>query len=623
MIADEYVDMEFGTGCVKITPAHDPNDFEVGKRHGLKEIVILNDDATVNVPGPYFGMDRYEARKAMVEDLKEQGLLVKVVPHSHNVGTHDRCKTTVEPMVKQQWFVKMEEMAKPAIEALKSGELKFVPENYGKTYLHWLENIRDWCISRQLWWGHRIPAYYCEECGHLHVAKAKPEKCEKCGCTSLKQDEDTLDTWFSSALWPFSTLGWPKQTEDLEYFYPTDVLVTGYDIIFFWVIRMVFSGIEQTGKCPFHTVLIHGLVRDSQGRKMSKSLGNGIDPLEVIDKYGADALRMTLITGNAPGNDMRFYWERVENSRNFANKVWNASRFIMMNIEKAPDVSGVTLENLTMADRWILSKVNTLAKDVTENLDKYELGIALQKVYDFIWEEFCDWYIEMVKPRLYDDGDTTKAAAIWTLKTVLINALKLLHPFMPFISEEIFCNLQDEEETIMVSSWPVYREEWSFAGEEKATEVIKEAVRAIRGVRTSMNVPPSKKAAVYVVSEDGELRDIFETSKNFFATLGYASHVTVQEDKTGISEDAVSAVIPKAAIYMPFADLVDLEKEIARLKAEEKRLEGELKRSNGMLSNEKFISKAPKDKIEAERAKLEKYTQMMEQVKARLAQLEK
>ena len=623
VIADEYVDMEFGTGCVKITPAHDPNDFEVGKRHGLEEIVILNDDATVNVPGPYFGMDRYEARKAMVEDLKEQGLLVKVVPHSHNVGTHDRCKTTVEPMVKQQWFVKMEEMAKPAIEALKTGELKFVPENYGKTYLHWLENIRDWCISRQLWWGHRIPAYYCEECGHLHVAKAKPEKCEKCGCTSLKQDEDTLDTWFSSALWPFSTLGWPKQTEDLEYFYPTDVLVTGYDIIFFWVIRMVFSGIEQTGKCPFHTVLIHGLVRDSQGRKMSKSLGNGIDPLEVIDKYGADALRMTLITGNAPGNDMRFYWERVENSRNFANKVWNASRFIMMNIEKAPDVSGVTLESLTMADRWILSKVNTLAKDVTENLDKYELGIALQKVYDFIWEEFCDWYIEMVKPRLYDDGDTTKAAAIWTLKTVLINALKLLHPFMPFISEEIFCNLQDEEETIMVSSWPVYREEWSFAGEEKATEVIKEAVRAIRGVRTSMNVPPSKKAAVYVVSEDGELRDIFETSKNFFATLGYASHVTVQEDKTGISEDAVSAVIPKAAIYMPFADLVDLEKEIARLKAEEKRLEGELKRSNGMLSNEKFISKAPKDKIEAERAKLEKYTQMMEQVKARLAQLEK
>ncbi len=559
----------------------------------------------------------------MVEDLKEQGLLVKVVPHSHNVGTHDRCKTTVEPMVKQQWFVKMEEMAKPAIEALKTGELKFVPENYGKTYLHWLENIRDWCISRQLWWGHRIPAYYCEECGHLHVAKAKPEKCEKCGCTSLKQDEDTLDTWFSSALWPFSTLGWPKQTEDLEYFYPTDVLVTGYDIIFFWVIRMVFSGIEQTGKCPFHTVLIHGLVRDSQGRKMSKSLGNGIDPLEVIDKYGADALRMTLITGNAPGNDMRFYWERVENSRNFANKVWNASRFIMMNIEKAPDVSGVTLESLTMADRWILSKVNTLAKDVTENLDKYELGIALQKVYDFIWEEFCDWYIEMVKPRLYDDGDTTKAAAIWTLKTVLINALKLLHPFMPFISEEIFCNLQDEEETIMVSSWPVYREEWSFAGEEKATEVIKEAVRAIRGVRTSMNVPPSKKAAVYVVSEDGELRDIFETSKNFFATLGYASHVTVQEDKTGISEDAVSAVIPKAAIYMPFADLVDLEKEIARLKAEEKRLEGELKRSNGMLSNEKFISKAPKDKIEAHRDKLEKYTQMMEQVKARLAQLEK
>ncbi|MCD7990471.1 MAG: valine--tRNA ligase [Clostridia bacterium] len=622
VIADPYVDKEFGTGCVKITPAHDPNDFEVGKRHSLEEIIILNDDATVNVPGPYFGMDRYEARKAIVADLEAQGLLVKVVPHSYNVGTHDRCKTTVEPMVKQQWFVKMEEMAKPAIEALKNGSLTFVPESFGKTYLHWLEGIRDWCISRQLWWGHRIPAYYCRDCGEIVVSKEAPHACPKCGCTSLKQDEDTLDTWFSSALWPFSTLGWPEKTEDLDYFYPTDVLVTGYDIIFFWVIRMVFSGLEQTGKLPFHTVLIHGLVRDSEGRKMSKSLGNGIDPLEVIDKYGADALRMTLITGNAPGNDMRFYWECVENSRNFANKVWNASRFIMMNIEKAGQSGEVSLDRLTMADKWIVSKVNTLTREVTENLDKYELGIALQKVYDFIWEEFCDWYIEMVKPRLYNEEDDTKAAAIWTLKHVLIQALKLLHPFMPFISEEIFCNLQEEEESIMVSQWPVYRDDWSFAEEEQSTETIKEAVRAIRGVRSSMNVPPSKKATVYVVSEDAGLLRIFEHSKSFFAALGYAGEVILQENKEGIADDAVSAVIHKAVIYMPFADLVDIEKEIERLKGEEKRLAGELARSRGMLGNEKFVSRAPEAKITEERAKLEKYEQMMEQVKIRLAQLQ-
>ncbi|ANU50116.1 valine--tRNA ligase [Enterocloster clostridioformis] len=622
VIADPYVDKEFGTGCVKITPAHDPNDFEVGKRHNLEEIVILNDDATVNVSGPYFGMDRYEARKAIVADLEAQGLLVKVVPHSHNVGTHDRCKTTVEPMVKQQWFVKMEEMAKPAIEALKNGSLTFVPESFGKTYLHWLEGIRDWCISRQLWWGHRIPAYYCRECGKLVVSREAPHACPKCGCTSLKQDGDTLDTWFSSALWPFSTLGWPEKTEDLDYFYPTDVLVTAYDIIFFWVIRMVFSGLEQTGKLPFHTVLIHGLVRDSEGRKMSKSLGNGIDPLEVIDKYGADALRMALITGNAPGNDMRFYWERVENSRNFANKVWNASRFIMMNIEKAAQSGEVALDRLTMADKWIVSKVNTLTREVTENLDKYELGIALQKVYDFIWEEFCDWYIEMVKPRLYNEEDDTKAAAIWTLRHVLIQALKLLHPFMPFISEEIFCNLQEEEETIMVSQWPVYRDDWSFAKEEQSTETIKEAVRAIRGVRSSMNVPPSKKATVNVVSEDEGLLRIFEHSKSFFATLCYSGEVILQKNKDGIADDAVSAVIHRAVIYMPFADLVDIEKEIERLKGEEKRLAGELARSRGMLGNEKFVSRAPEAKIAEERAKLEKYEQMMEQVKLRLAQLQ-
>ena len=622
VIADEYVDKEFGTGCVKITPAHDPNDFEVGRRHNLAEICIMHDDATIDCKGSkYDGMDRYEARKAMVEDLKALGLLVKVVPHSHNVGTHDRCKTTVEPMVKQQWFVRMEEMAKPAIAALKNGDLKFVPESFGKTYLHWLEGIRDWCISRQLWWGHRIPAYYCQECGEITVAKSMPEKCPKCGCVHLKQDEDTLDTWFSSALWPFSTLGWPEKTRELEYFYPTDVLVTGYDIIFFWVIRMVFSGYEQTGKCPFNTVLIHGLVRDSQGRKMSKSLGNGIDPLEVIDKYGADALRMTLITGNAPGNDMRFYWERVEASRNFANKVWNASRFIMMNMEKAP-VHEVSLDDLTMADKWILSKVNTLAKDVTENLDKFELGIALQKVYDFIWEEFCDWYIEMVKPRLWNDEDSTKAAALWTLKTVLINALKLLHPYMPFITEEIFCNLQDEEASIMISKWPEYKAEWNFEQDEYAVETIKEAVRAIRNVRTSMNVAPSKKASVYVVSENQKLLNIFEHSKVFFATLGYASEVFLQTDKQGIADDAVSVVIPEASIYIPFAELVDIAKEVERLQKEEERLTKELARVNGMLSNEKFVSKAPEAKINEEKAKLEKYTQMMEQVKARLSQLQ-
>ena len=622
VVADEYVDKEFGTGCVKITPAHDPNDFEVGKRHNLPEINIMNDDATINeLGGKYAGMDRYEARKAMVRDLEEQGLLVKVVPHSHSVGTHDRCGTTVEPMIKPQWFVRMKEMGEAAIKTLEDGSLQFVPDRFDKIYMHWLENIRDWCISRQLWWGHRIPAYYCDKCGEVVVTRDMPEVCPKCGCEHLTQDEDTLDTWFSSALWPFSTLGWPKKTEEMDYFYPTDVLVTGYDIIFFWVIRMVFSGLEQTGRTPFHHVLIHGLVRDSQGRKMSKSLGNGIDPLEVIDKYGADALRLTPMTGNAPGNDMRFYWERVEASRNFANKVWNASRFIMMNLEKAEVPAEIDLNTLTGADKWILSKVNTLAEEVTENLDKYELGIAVQKVYDFIWEEFCDWYIEMVKPRLYNDEDNTKAAALWTLKTVLGNALKLLHPYMPFITEEIFCTLHPEEESVMIASWPVKTEAWSFTEDERAVEIIKEAVRSIRNVRTDMNVPPSKKAKVYVVSEEEEIRQVFENGKVFFAALGYASEVTIQADKTGIADDAVSAVTSKAVIYMPFAELVDIEKEIERLNKEAERLNKELARVNGMLSNERFLSKAPESKVAEEKAKLEKYTNMMEQVKERLAQL--
>ena len=621
VIADAYVDKEFGTGCVKITPAHDPNDFEVGKRHNLEEINILNDDATINeLGGKYAGMDRYEARKAMVADLDAQGLLVKVVPHTHMVGTHDRCKTTVEPLVKPQWFVKMEEMAKPAKQAVVDGKLKLVPERMDKTYYNWLDNIRDWCISRQLWWGHRIPAWYCQDCGETIVARETPCSCPKCQSRNLKQDEDTLDTWFSSALWPFATLGWPEKTEDLDYFYPTNVLVTGYDIIFFWVIRMVFSGIEQTGELPFDHVLFHGLVRDDQGRKMSKSLGNGIDPLEVIDKYGADALRLTLITGNAPGNDMRFYWERVEASRNFANKIWNASRFIMMNMEKA-DTAEVDLSKLTQADRWILSKVNTLAKEATENLEKFEMGIAADKIHSFIWEEFCDWYIEMVKPRLWKDEDETKAAAIWTLKTVLIQSLKLLHPYMPFITEEIFCNLQDEEASIMVSDWPVFKEEWNFATDEAAVDTIKAAVRGIRNIRTEMNVAPSKKATVYVVSDKEAVRKIFEDSKVFFATLGYASEVHVQADKSGIADDAVSVLIHDAALYMPFAELVDIEKEIERLTKEQGKLQGEIKRAQGMLNNPKFVEKAPAAKIEEEKGKLEKYTQMLVQVEKRLNQL--
>ena len=622
IIADPYVDKEFGTGVVKITPAHDPNDFEVGKRHNLPEINILNDDATINnLGGKYAGMDRYEARKAMVADLDALGLLVRVEDHTHNVGTHDRCKTTVEPMIKQQWFVKMDELIKPAVEGVKNGDIELIPASMDKTYYNWTDNIRDWCISRQLWWGHRIPAYYCKDCGEMTVSRDKVCTCPKCGSANVEQDPDTLDTWFSSALWPFSTLGWPDKTPELDYFYPTDVLVTGYDIIFFWVIRMIFSGYEHMGRKPFGKVLFHGLVRDDQGRKMSKSLGNGIDPLEVIDKYGADALRYTLITGNAPGNDMRFYWSRVEASRNFANKVWNASRFIMMNDPdnkiKATDERPA---NLTDADKWILSKMNGLIKEVTDNMEKYELGIAVAKLNDFIWEEFCDWYIEMVKPRLYNDEDQTKAAALWTLNTVLTEALKLLHPYMPFITEEIYCNLTDEE-SIMLAKWPEFKEEWNFKADEKAVETIKEAVRGIRNVRAEMNVSPKKKAQVYVVSEDAEIRDIFEQGKVFFATLGYASEVIIQDNKDGIGDDAVSSVIAGAVIYMPFAELVDIAKEKERLAKEEKRLNGEIKRCEGMLGNERFVSKAPEAKVQEEKDKLAKYQQMLEQVKEQIARI--
>lgn len=625
VVADAYVDKEFGTGCVKITPAHDPNDFEVGKRHNLELVNVMNDDATMNEnAGKYAGMDRYACREALVKDLEQEGLLARIQDHEHAVGTHERCGTTVEPMAKQQWFVKMEELAKPAMEALKNGDLKFVPERFHKTYLQWLEGIRDWCISRQLWWGHRIPAYYCPQCGEMVVAKAAdaPHTCPKCGHHGMEQDPDTLDTWFSSALWPFSTLGWPEQTEDLDYFYPTDVLVTGYDIIFFWVIRMVFSGYEQMGKAPFHTVLMHGLVRDSKGRKMSKSLGNGIDPLEVIDKYGADALRLTLITGNAPGNDMRFYWERVEASRNFANKVWNASRFILMNLE-GREITEPSAQSLEPADRWIISQLNTLAKDMTENMDKFELGIAVQKVYDFIWDEFCDWYIEIAKQRIYQYDTAPEAgnAALWTLCMVLTEALKLLHPFMPFLTEEIFCTLHPQEASIMLAKWPEYDDARHFETEEEMLSHVKDIVKAVRTVRKDMDVPNSRKAKLFLVSADETIRGMLEQAKESCQNLANASEVCIQADRAGIGEDAVSVVIPGATVYLPLEELVDKAKELERLTKDRARLQKELARSHGMLGNEKFLNKAPQSKIEEEKKKLAEYEKMMAEVEQRLAQM--
>lgn len=621
VIEDLYVDKDFGTGVVKITPAHDPNDFEVGRRHNLQEINIMNDDATINENGgKYAGMDRYEARKLVVKDLEDLGLLVKVEDISHNVGTHDRCSTVVEPLIKKQWFVRMDEIIKPAAESVRNGEISLIPERIEKTWFNWTDNIKDWCISRQLWWGHRIPAYYCEDCGEAVVSRQEPEKCLKCGHSHFKQDEDTLDTWFSSALWPFSTLGWPEKTEETEYFYPTSLLVTGYDIIFFWVIRMVFSGYEHMGEKPFDTVLFHGLVRDSEGRKMSKSLGNGIDPLEIIEKFGADALRFTLVSGNSSGNDMRFYIEKVESSRNFANKIWNASRFIMMNMPET-GIPEVPMEDLTDADRWIISKANALVKEVTENLEKYELGIAADKINDFVWEEFCDWYIEMVKPRLYADENRTKSAALFTLKTVLIVSLKLLHPYMPFITEEIFCTLQDQEESIMISEWPIFGEQRVFEKEQADVETIKGAVRAIRNLRKDMNVPPSRKTKVYIVSDKEEIRGVFAKGEIFFASLAQAGEVLIRQDESGIDADAVSAVLPDLRIFIPLAELLDIDQEIARLGKEEDRLKKELARVKGMLENPNFVSKAKPEKIQEEKEKQEKYMQMLEQVQNRLVHL--
>ncbi|MBC8584534.1 valine--tRNA ligase [Youxingia wuxianensis] len=613
IIADSYVEMEFGTGVVKITPAHDPNDFEVGLRHNLPVINVMNDDATINQNGGKFqGMDRYECRKAIVKELEELGLLVKVQEHNHNVGECYRCSTTVEPTISKQWFVKMEPLAKPAIQAVQKGETKFVPERFDKIYYHWMENIKDWCISRQLWWGHRIPAWYCDECGEVIVSKHTPGECPKCHSKKLTQDPDTLDTWFSSALWPFSTLGWPQQTPELKYFYPTNTLVTGYDIIFFWVARMIFSGIEHMGKSPFDTVLIHGLVRDAQGRKMSKSLGNGIDPLEICDQYGADALRFTLATGNAPGHDMRFSDDKVKASRNFANKLWNAARFIMMNL--SDDVKeGELPQNLNIEDRWVLSKFNSLVKEVTDNLEKFELGIAVQKLYDFIWDILCDWYIELTKSRLSQGGETGLAAQK-ILVYVMSNTLKLLHPFMPFITEEIWQALPHEGESIMISQWPVYDENLCFEEEEEDFEKVMDAIRAVRNRRAEMNVPPSKKAHVYIVTQD---KEVFQQGEPFFVRLASAASVEVGDSFQ--MDTAVQVVTDAARIFIPMDELIDKEKELARLAKEKESALKDIDMISRKLANEGFVAKAPAAVVQGEKAKLQRHKERLAKIEESIA----
>ena len=624
IIADEYPDMEKGTGALKITPAHDPNDFEIGIRHNLEQISCMNEDGTMNeVAGKYQGMSRFECREAFVKDLEDSGYIIKIENTDHNVGTCYRCHNIVEPRISDQWFVKMKPLAEPALRAAADKEVELVPERFTKIYNHWLENIRDWCISRQLWWGHRIPAYYCQDCGELMVQKNAPEKCGKCGSTNIKQDEDVLDTWFSSGLWPFSTLGWPHETEDLKYFYPTDVLVTGYDIIFFWVVRMVFSALEITGKSPFKHVFIHGLVRDAEGRKMSKSLGNGIDPLDVIDNYGADALRFMLMTGISPGNDTRFNYDRLESSRNFANKLWNASRFVLMNIDGDLTDKETACKNYKTEDKWIISRVNKAAKEATEYLEKFELGMAAQRVYDFIWNEYCDWYIEIVKPRLYGTDGADKDTARFVLIKVLKDMLKLLHPFMPFITEEIWSYLPNTSERLVRSDWPEFLEEENFEESETNIQFIMEAVRSIRNIRAEMNVLPSRKArAIFIPSKD-EAKLFIESGAQYFATLANITEVKVVNDKTEIGEDTASSVIDGTEIYLPLSDLIDFEKEIERLEKEKARLEGELKRVNGKLSNEKFMSKAPENVINEEKEKLQKYQLMMEKVIERLMHMKK
>ena len=622
IIADDYVDMEFGTGAVKITPSHDPNDFEVGERFHLGQCIVIDEKGYINSNGgEYEGLERFEARKKIVEDLKDQGYLLEVKEHENAVGHCERCNTIIEPLISKQWFVKMEPLAKPALEAYKKGELNFIPERFGKVYSHWLENIRDWCISRQLWWGHRLPVYYCMDCNEVMVAREKPEKCSKCNSINIKQDEDTLDTWFSSALWPFSTLGWPDNTEDLQYFFPTDVLITGYDIIFFWVVRMVFSSIEQMGEIPFKDVFLTGLVRDSEGRKMSKSLGNGIDPLEVIDIYGADALRFTLVTGNTPGNDMRFYMEKVESNRNFANKLWNATRFVLMNLEEDVVKKELQLSKLEEEDKWILTRLNNVVKEVTDNLDKYELGLAAQRIYEFIWDDYCDWYIEMVKSRLYGADIESKEVAQQVLLYVLKDINRLLHPFMPFITEEIWQHLPNNENPLIVSKWPEFREDLSFIKSEEAIEFIKTAIKGIRNARAEMNVAPSRKANIIFVTKDEEIKEIISQGERYFVNLASAEDIKILSNKDEIGEDNVSIVLDRAEAFLPLKDLIDFDKEMERLEKEKEKLEGELKRVRGKLSNEGFVSKAPEKIVNAEKEKLEKYKDMMDKVLERINSL--
>ena len=624
IIADEYVDMEFGTGAVKITPSHDPNDFEVGERFDLGQYVIFDEEGYINSNGGvYEGLERFEARKRIVEDLEKEGYLEQVKEHENAVGHCERCRTVIEPIISKQWFVKMEPLAKPALEAYKNGELNFIPERFGKIYTHWLENIKDWCISRQLWWGHRLPVYYCQDCDEIMVGREKPEKCSKCAATNICQDTDTLDTWFSSALWPFSTLGWPKDTEDLQYFFPTDVLVTGYDIIFFWVIRMVFSSLEQMGQLPFKDVFLTGLVRDSQGRKMSKSLGNGIDPLEVIEVYGADALRFTLVTGNTPGNDMRFHMERVEASRNFANKLWNATRFVLMNLDESVAEQEFRMEDLEEEDKWILSRLNRIIGEVTNNLDKYEIGLAAQRVHDFIWDDYCDWYIEMVKSRLYGDNKESKELAQQVLLYVLKDINKLLHPFMPFITEEIWQHLPGNEKDLIETTWPTTRKDLDFPQAEERIQYVKESIKAIRNARAEMNIAPSRKATIIFVSREKDIRDLIERGRSHYINLASAEDIKVQASKEGLGDDNVAVVLNKAEAFLPLKDLIDYEKEVERLEREKEKLEEELRRVRGKLANEGFVSKAPEKIVQEERDKLAKYENMMDKVLERLENIEK
>ena len=622
VIADEYVEMDFGTGVVKITPAHDPNDFEVGLRHNLPIINAMNDDATMNEnANQYAGLDRYEARKVMVKDLEKQGLIDKIEKHTHNVGSCYRCDSVVEPRVSTQWFVKMEPLAKPAVEVVNNNETEFVPSRFSKIYLNWMEDCHDWCISRQLWWGHRIPAFYCDDCKEIMFAENKPEKCTKCNSTNIHQDEDTLDTWFSSALWPFSTLGWPDNTEDLKYFYPTDVLVTGYDIIFFWVARMIFSGVEYTGVTPFSKVLIHGLVRDELGRKMSKSLGNGVDPLDVISQYGTDALRFSLITGNSPGNDLRFSDTKVEAGRNFANKIWNATRFVLMNFDEYVDFSDINRDNFENPEKWILTRLNQVIREVTDNMEKFELGIALQKIYEFIWDEFCDWYIELVKPKLYDNQNSKRKEALYVLNYILTNAMKLLHPFMPFVSEEIYQSLADSEESIMISSWPSVEMMNEYPEYAEDMDVIMNSIKSIRNKRAELNIDVKMKSNIFFVSEDEHTQNLLQQGEQYFIKLASAKAVSVFKNEKDIPDNSISMILPGFKIFMPFKELVDIKEEILRLEKEYEKATSEMERAKSKLENEAFVSKAPSNLVEAEKQKLKKFEDLAQDIKNSLENL--